>query len=111
MANEYLKRTPTSTGNRKAFTISTWVKRGSSGAVVDTIFSRYSGNDDNNFLGLYINSNDFLYVTGWSTVYVQSLALFRDTSSWCHIVLSVDTTENNAGDRMKLYVNGLLRMM
>ena len=33
--------------------------------------------------------------------------VFRDTSSWYHLVLAVDTTLGTADDRVKLYVNGV----
>jgi hypothetical protein len=35
MANEYLQRTPTSTGNRKVFTWAGWVKRSNNWPKVD----------------------------------------------------------------------------
>jgi hypothetical protein len=72
----YLSRTPSSAGNRKTFTISAWVKRCSTGGV-HPIFSRYTANSDAGFLGLYINSDDYIYFTGWSTVYLKSSRIYR----------------------------------
>ena len=33
--------------------------------------------------------------------------LFRDTSAWYHIVVSIDTTQATASNRIKMYVNGV----
>ena len=33
--------------------------------------------------------------------------LFRDTSAWYHIVIAQDSTQAAAGDRVKLYINGV----
>jgi len=33
--------------------------------------------------------------------------VFRDTSAWYHFVIKVDTTDGTAGNRIKLYVNGV----
>ena len=32
---------------------------------------------------------------------------FRDTSAWYHLVIATDTTQSTAGDRVKIYVNGV----
>ena len=106
--NAYLNRTPSSAGNRKTFTISAWVKRCSTGGV-DPIFSRYTANSDAGFLGLYINSDDYIYFTGWSTVYLKSSRIYRDPTAWSHILLAVDTTQSTSTDRIKLYFNGELQ--
>jgi hypothetical protein len=104
----YLSRTPSSAGNRKTYTISAWVKIGNLGTT-RPIFNRYTGNSDAGFLGLYVNSDDFIYFTGWSTVYLKSNRLYRDSSAWSHIVLAVDTTQSTSTDRIKLYFNGELQ--
>ena len=106
----HFKRTPSTAGNRKTYTISVWVKRTITGAT-NPIFSRYTGNSDSGFLGLYLNSDNYIYFTGWNTVYVKSNRLYRDTNSWAHIVLAVDTTQGNASDRIKLYFNGELQTL
>ena len=104
----YLSRTPSSAGNRKTFTISAWVKRCSTGGV-HPIFNRYTANSDAGFLGLYINSDDYIYFTGWSTVYLKSSRIYRDPTAWSHILLAVDTTQSTSTDRIKLYFNGELQ--
>ena len=104
----YLNRTFGSAGNRKTYTISAWVKISHLGTT-RPIFSRYTGNSDSGFLGLYVNTDDFIYFTGWSTVYLKSSRIYRDPTAWSHIVLAVDTTQSTSTDRIKLYFNGELQ--
>ena len=107
MANTYLTRTPSSAGNRKIFTFSAWVKRcNQSGANV--IFQQAS--DSANRFSLNFQ-NEYLRwrgVTGGSNAaYLQTNRAFRDPSAWYHIVARFDSTNATAGDRMRLYVNGV----
>nr|BAR15202.1 lectin-like protein [uncultured Mediterranean phage uvMED] len=107
MANSYLNRTPSSAGNRKTFTFSTWIKRASSS--VNQMLLVQSSNSSN-FSFLRFKSNGTLSIaseSGGSSQYnlVPSM-LFRDFSAWYHIVLAVDTTQATSSNRIKLYVNG-----
>ncbi len=104
----YLSRTPSSAGNRKTYTISAWVKITTLGTT-KPIFNRYTANSEAGFLGLYVNSDGYIYFTGWSTVYLQSSRIYRDPTSWSHILLAVDTTQSTSTDRIKLYFNGELQ--
>lgn len=104
----YLSRTPSSAGNRKTYTVSVWVKKSSNDAVYP-IFSRYTDNNESGFLGLYLNSDNNIYFTGWSTVYLKTSRIYRDTNAWSHIVLAVDTTQASSSNRIKLYFNGELQ--
>lgn len=105
MANTYLNRTPSSAGNRRKFTLSTWLK----GHDADNLGSGY-------FFGAVNGSNtDTIGITA-SGIQVSvnsansgalnTTRLFRDLSAWYHIVWAVDTTQGTASNRMKLYVNG-----
>ena len=104
----YLSRTPSSAGNQKTYTVSVWVKRSSIGST-HPIFNRYTDNNESGFLGLYLNSDNNIYFTGWSTVYLKTNRLYRDTNAWSHIVLAVDTTQASSSNRIKLYFNGELQ--
>ena len=101
----YLTRTPSSAGNNKTFTFSTWTK----GLGNGTFFCNgVDGTGDN---GLYIMiTSDSFYVGTWTSGwqwYVDTNRLFRD-DGWYHLVVSVDTTISSpASDRVKLYVNGV----
>ena len=107
----YLSRTPGSAGNRKTYTISAWVKLSSLESTTRPIFTRYTANSEAGFLGLYVNSDNYIYFTGWSTVYLKSSRLYRDSTGWSHIVCAVDTTQGTASDRIKLYFNGELQTL
>ena len=103
-SSDYLNRTPGSAGNRKTFTISLWIKRAN---LVDSrLISCYSANSDTGNFELDFNNDTFRYVA-WDTNFRVTNRLFRDTSAWYHIVTAVDTTDSTAGDRIKIYVNGV----
>ena len=104
----YLSRTPGSAGNRKTYTISAWVKLSSLESTTRPIFTRYTANSEAGFLGLYVNSDNYIYFTGWSTIYLKSSRIYRDSTGWLHIVCAVDTTQSTSTDRIKLYINGEL---
>ena len=100
----YLTRTPGSGGNNKTFTFSTWTK----GLGNATFFCNGVAGTGNNGLYIMITASS-LYVGTWTTSwqwYVDTNRLFRD-DGWYHLVVSVDTTQSTASDRVKLYVNGV----
>ena len=107
MASTYLTRTSSSTGNRKTWTLSAWLKRSNTG-VKHGIFGTYT--DANNRLDFAIDTADKVTMkekSGGSTVIdFTSKRVFRDTNAWYHIVFKVDTTQASSGDRVKIYVNG-----
>jgi hypothetical protein len=107
----YLERTPASAGNRRTYTFSTWVKRSqlnSGNAMLATV----SGSAFNYF-SFGTATGDWLtfaYFDGASDIFgvnTSSTSLFRDVSAWYHIVLSVDTTQATAANRVKIYVNSV----
>ena len=117
MANEYLKRTPTSTGNRKVFTWSGWVKttKESKSGNGNDIFFCASSNDTGSTvyhrtrIGKYVQTDHdfgFNHYDGANDNYASG-ADFRDFSSWSHYLCSVDTTKEQTADRVKIYVNGV----
>ena len=110
-ASAYLDRTPASAGNRKTWTWSAWVKRGTlATADYPTLFSAATDSSNFSALSFYDISTGYLqfnYVVGGvDTTRIATTQVFRDPSAWYHIVLTVDTTQATAANRMKLYVNG-----
>ena len=107
-----ITRTVASSGNRKTWTWSAWVKRANiTGATnLKQIFSE-SYADASNWANFYIEpaySGDvFSYyeVAGYAWTWSN---YFRDPTAWYHIVLRTDTTEDDNADRMRLYINGVL---
>ena len=103
----YLNRTPSSAGNRRTFTFSCWVKRGSSGGF-PVMFCGYGG-DTNNFHHIRFRSTDELETrlkVGTTVLQLITSQVFRDFSSFYHVVLAYDSTQSTASNRAKLYVNG-----
>jgi hypothetical protein len=104
-SSDYLNRTPGSASNRKTWTFSAWFKLSSGGG--NTIFSSYT--DANNWTDFYFSgTNNFEFIS-YASAYLfhfTSSQRFRDYSAWYHIVLTLDTTQATASNRIKLYVNG-----
>ena len=108
MANTYLTRTPSSTGNRQIFTFSAWVKRSKVSTVYNTLFYAGANSGTSGTIAFRFTNNYNL------NVYIQDInqlittnRVFRDTSAWYHIVLAIDTTQATPDDRRKLYINGV----
>jgi hypothetical protein len=97
---------PAYLGNRKTWTYSVWVK-GNLGILLG---HRVDGSNYDvitfgnvSVWGGYIQLDS---QTAGTNCRLQSSALFRDPSAWYHIVVSVDTTQATAANRVKFYVNG-----
>jgi hypothetical protein len=98
----YLNRTPASSGNFKTWTWSGWVKRGSFGTQV--LFSKRTSAGSRTTFRFASDTLDL--IDGDINFRLQTTAVFRDPSSWYHIILAVNTTEETSSNRIKLYVNG-----
>ena len=101
-----LNRSFSSDGNRRTWTWSSWVKR----SVLDIKNQRLlyvDGGDDSTYLELRTVENDRLCLSGFSTLFRTTDALFRDPAAWFHLVVACDTTQGNESDRIKFYVNGV----
>ena len=109
MASTYLTRTPSSTGNRKKWTWSGWVKKTKIGGSNNKELMS-ANNGSNQFSSIFFNPADQLnyydYTTGYSSQIITN-RLFRDTSAWYHIVVAYDSAQSTSSDRIKLYVNGV----
>lgn len=107
----YLARTPSSAGNRKTWTYSTWVKRSvlSSGASPTFgITAKEVGTNSRSEMEFANDEIEISFNPSGSQGFTSSTnAVFRDTSAWYHIVVSVDMTQATATDRLKVYVNGV----
>ena len=92
-------------------TISFWLKRGKLGSSgMQNIFcTALSGYIEGR---LRINTDDTLQFEdrdasgGTSDGRRQTTRVFRDTDSWYHIMLVLDSTQGTELDRAKIYVNG-----
>ena len=105
-ATSHLNRTPSTSGNKKKWTWSGWVKRCTNGNR-DGLFE---GEANGNYTLLRIrDDNDKISLdqSGGGNFYVYTNAIFRDNSAWYHIVCAVDTTQSTDSNRVKIYVNGV----
>ena len=104
----YLNRTPSSTSNRKTFTISWWFKRGNQGTI-QAFFGAYdnstSGNDSYYFSCIISDSG--INLGAWNQNWLATNRLFRDPSAWYHCVVAYDTTQSTADNRVRMYINGV----
>ena len=105
MASTYLSRTPSSTGSRRKFTFSFWIKRSAIGSS-QTIYNVRPDSNGANRLSFH-SSNTFRISLEPINKYLFTNRVFIDTTSWSHIVVAVDTEQGTAADRVKLYVNGV----
>jgi hypothetical protein len=109
MASTTLTRTQ-SNGNRKTFTVSFWLKRSAISVNTQLFGTDPDGSVGNNFNIFDITTTDEFDISGYeseTTFRLITNRKFRDTSAWYHVVLSVDTTQATASDRIKIYVNGV----
>jgi len=99
--------TPT---NVDKYTFSVWVKRADVGIANSKIFSVTSGSSTGEEK-LEFNADDLIWrqtdTSGninWQRVTDR---VFRDSSAWYNIVVAYDSTDGTAGNRCKMYINGV----
>jgi hypothetical protein len=102
----YLSRTPASASNRKTFTVSCWAKRTTLGAAQ---YLWEGGSPDGVPTRLFcrFEADDTLRVATGGSIVLNTTQVFRDVSSWYHIVVAIDTPNATLANRAKLYVNGV----
>lgn len=109
----YLTRSFSTTGDRKRFTLSVWMKkselavhRENQNAIIDAYV------DNNNRTTIYWgdSSSDILSIysqlSGSINAYVAFDTSFNDLSAWFHLVFTIDTTLIGSNDRIRAYING-----
>jgi len=102
----YLRRCPVTLGNRMTGSISLWYKRCNLGSI-QQLFNVGAGND------ITFNASDKLTFidagaagAGTDTSYITT-QVFRDPTAWGHLLFAWDTTLTTAGDRLRIYHNGV----
>ncbi len=102
----YMSRTPSVAGNRKTWTWSGWVKRGSLGGS-QVIFGAGANSSDRALF--YFSGDNPTFIISAASVnigFIKTTQVLRDPSAWYHLVLVVDTTQATAANRLKMYING-----
>ena len=102
-------RTPSSTGNRKTWTLSVWLKR------VD-----FATGSPNGYQMIYGGQSAYettirfvdnkLEVNSWTGTAFEfnwvTTREFRDPSAWFHLVVAFDSTQGTDTNRIKVYIDG-----
>jgi len=111
----YLNRTPSSTGNRKTWTWSGWVKFANIDKNDQALFSADDGSKyaEFRFMGDDPTASRsyklcFQMYDGGTITDIYTERFIRDPAAWYHLVLSVDFTKSAAAERVKIYVNSEL---
>ena len=101
----FTQGTPTS---RRTWTYSTWVKRGNLKDQSESILSW--GDEDFFDIRFQDGTPDdglLVFISDGDSKNVATTRLFRDPAAWYHIIVASDTTDGTAGDRTRIYVNGV----
>ncbi len=104
----HLSRTPSSASNRRTWTWSGWVRRSEISSTQGRLFG--AGNTSSDYFSIYFPSGDEFRVLWYegSQKLTTSAQVFRDSNSWYHFVVAVDTTQAVGGNRILMYANGVL---
>ena len=109
----YFTKTFGSSGNRRKFTLSVWVKKATTVAVSPNntglnFFGANSGSvGDSMNVGMSASTEAiqfYQYNSGYAGG-IYSFARYRDPSAWMHMVFVWDSAQATAADRMAVYVN------
>jgi len=110
-SDDSLTRTFGSSGNRKTWSFSTWIKRcnliNANMNILGTAYTVPSGE-----AYLLFRSGEQLHYGQYTAGGVsenhsfQTNQAFRDQAAWYNLLFVWDTTQSTSSDRMKLYVNG-----
>ena len=107
MASTHLQRSISTTGNRKKWTWSAWVKR----SALKASGSTYMWSENNSpYFSTFMFTDDSIRYYEYDNAFqtqIKTNRVFRDTSAWYHIVLTVDTAQATSTDRVKIYINGV----
>ena len=107
---QYLKFTPSASGNRRTQTLSVWIKNtytGSNNKIILGAGDNASGPRHNI---AYNPSRQFGVTqnpTGSSNDNAYSVGVFRDYSGWQHLVVSLDCTVGANSGQVRIWVNGV----
>ena len=99
-----------SSGNRKTWTLSWWMKLGKLGSNRGLFGMPGSSSGSPQFF-TRINTDDRLYVYEYNTSggyqFIKETDMrLRDPSAWYHCVFQFDSTQSTAEDGFKIYING-----
>ena len=105
--NPRLAITPSSAGNRKTWTFSAWIKRTILGSPRHQILN-VSPSDGASGDFLYFDTNNTIKFTDATSSNYTLITnrTFEDTSKFYHLLISADSTQSTAANRLKIYIDG-----
>ena len=120
MANEYLKRTPTSTGNQKVWTLSTWIKQidttgaSGNGSFLFGYYDEGASPAPRGSIQINESATSGKHSVGWNPTgsdWYQTTpeGRYRDNQNWYHLLVAIDTTTPSESDGVQMYFNGVKR--
>ena len=103
-----LNRTPSGTGtSRRKYTLSVWAKPSLSSSASDERYIIAAGPYGNSDAITFDDDRTLKYwINGRTDGDFKTNRTFEDSSKFYHILVSVDTTQSTASDRVKIYVDG-----
>jgi len=105
--SEFLSITNTSDGSKRTATYSFWLKRTElEPSTWMQVAGLYNTGETVRFM---FYQDHIMLENGWGGTQkrLTTNAVYRDTSSFYHFVVGIDTTQSTASNRVKLYVNGV----
>ena len=100
--NEWFYRNSPTTGNKRTFTFSFWIKRTQlTGFQADPYLMSQGTNARFHFAG-----DTLRFMFDGNSTELEAAGKLTDCTAWYHIVLAVDTTQATNTNRVKMYVNG-----
>jgi hypothetical protein len=104
--SEFFNYTIGTTGDRTKGTVSMWIKKISFGTT-QYLWEQSGADNESGRIFVRFDTDDTLRIATGSTTLRVTNRVFRDTSAWYHIVVTIDTTSGTADNRTRLYVNGV----
>ena len=103
----YLIFDPAADGDKDNWSLSFWFKRANLG-LTQLLFGQGTNGSNNRDI-VYIAADDTLEVASYGGSYVFryiTTQKFRDPSAWYHLVISYQSGDATASDRLRIYLNG-----
>ena len=108
MASTQLNDTQGTPTNAIKYTLSMWAKRSNEGADSNYLASVWV-DGTNHWCMRFITNQLDIYdnISGSTTTELKTTRKFRDPAAWYHIVYVYDSANATAGNRQRIYVNGV----
>ena len=104
----YMHKTCSSAFDTDRWTISIWFKRGTLGIHTRLITCDNGDGSDDDYIRFDTDDKmEFMIYSGGVVGLLKPNRVFRDISAWYHLVCVWDSANGTAGNRMRMYINGV----